>query len=352
MDPTHIQIGTCAIGLDEHPFIVAEMSGNHNGSLERAMAIAEAAAAAGASALKLQTYTAASMTLDINRDEFVVTDVASQWHGKTLHALYSEACTPHEWHKAIFDRCSELGILAFSTPFDPGAVAFLDSLGVPCYKIASFEITDLDLISAAAATGKPVIISTGLATVSEISEAVDTARGAGCRDLVLLKCTSSYPADPRDSNLLTMPHMRQLFSCEVGLSDHTLGIGAAVASVALGATVIEKHLTMSRSDGGVDAAFSLEPPEFASLVTEANRAHDALGRVRYAPTESEERSKIFRRSLYIVEDLQAGDELTEQNVRAIRPGFGLPPKFRDMVIGRRLARPAPKGTALAWDLIE
>lgn len=351
MTRSPFSIGGREIGLEREPFVIAEMSGNHNGSIDRAFALVDAAAAAGATALKLQTYTAASMTLDLDRDEFVVSDPHSQWHGKTLYALYEEAATPWEWHSTILQRCRDLGLIGFSTPFDVAAVDFLEELAVPCYKIASFEIVDLELIRRAASTGKPLIISTGLATVSEISDAVGAARSAGCEDLVLLKCTSSYPADPHDSNLATIPHMRELFGCEVGLSDHTLGIGAAVASVALGATVIEKHLTLDRAEGGVDSAFSLEPDEFRLLTMETARAHAALGRVTYEPSDAEEKSRIFRRSLYVVEDIPAGERLSTTNVRAIRPGYGLPPKYLNTVLGRPVNHAVRRGTPVSWGLV-
>lgn len=351
MKAADIDIGGRKIGHGREPLVIAEMSGNHNGSIDRALAIVDAAAAAGAHALKLQTYSASSMTLDLDRDEFVVSDRDSPWYGKALYTLYEEAATPRGWHRAIFERCERLGMIGFSTPFDASAIDFLEELAVPCYKIASFEIVDLELIRRAASTGKPLIISTGMAAISEISDAVDTARAAGCSELVLLKCTSSYPADPSDSNLATIPHMRELFGCEVGLSDHTLGIGAAVASVALGATVIEKHLTLSRAEGGVDSAFSLEPNEFRTLVAETARAREALGRVTYEPTKSEEGSRLFRRSLYAIEDIRAGEPLTRANLRAIRPGYGLPPKYQDILLGRRVNRAVRKGTPVSWDIV-
>jgi pseudaminic acid synthase len=332
------------------PFIIAEMSGNHNQSLERALEIVEAAAKTGAHGLKIQTYTADTMTLDIETDDFIIKDANSLWQGRSLYKLYDEAHTPWEWHKPIFDRCRELGMLGFSTPFDETAVDFLESLDVPCYKIASFEMTDLPLIAKVASTGKPMIISTGMATVAEIDEAVRTARENGCNDIVLLKCTSSYPASPENSNLLTIPHLKQMFGCHGGLSDHTLGIGVAVASVALGATVIEKHFTLSRADGGVDAAFSLEPYELKTLVDETNRAWLSLGKVSYGATVQEKRSLQFRRSLYIVKALKAGDKLTPKNIRIIRPGFGLPPKYYDLVIGKRLVKDVAIGTPVNWDL--
>lgn len=346
-----IRIGTHHIGLEHPPFVIAEMSGNHNGSLDRALAIVDAVADAGAQALKLQTYTADTMTLDLAEREFVIDDPKSLWAGRTLYELYREAHTPWDWHAPIFERARARGLAAFSTPFDPTAVDFLESLDVPCYKIASFENVDLPLIRRVAATGKPLIVSTGLATLDEIAEAVAAARAAGCRDLVLLKCTSAYPASPADSHLRTIPHLRAAFDCEVGLSDHTLGIGAALAAVALGATVIEKHVTLRRADGGVDSAFSLEPHELAQLVADGERARLALGGVHYGPSAGEVASLRFRRSLYVVRDVRAGEALTREHVRAIRPGYGLPPKHLGQVLGRRAARDLAAGTALAWDML-
>jgi pseudaminic acid synthase len=339
------------IGRDHKPFIIAEMSGNHNQSLDRALAIVDAAAKTGAHALKLQTYTADTMTLDLDGNEFFIDDPNSLWQGTSLHKLYREAYTPWEWHAPIFERARSFGLIPFSTPFDPTAVDFLEQLGVPCYKIASFENTDLPLIRKVAATGKPMIVSTGMATVAEIDEAVHAAREAGCRELVLLKCTSTYPAAASDTNLMTIPHMRALFDCEVGLSDHTFGIGAGVASIALGATVIEKHFTLSRADGGVDSTFSMEPDEMAALVVETERAWTALGEIHYGLTEKERKSQIFRRSLYVSEDLAAGDALTESNLRIIRPGLGLPPKYLDALIGTRVGRAVRRGTPMSWDLL-
>ena len=346
-----INIGTRPVGQGHPPFVIAEMSGNHNQSLERALEIVDAAAQAGAHALKIQTYTADTMTLDLEEGEFFISDPNSLWKGTSLYKLYQEAYTPWEWHKPIFDRCTEVGMIGFSTPFDSSAVDFLEGLNVPCYKIASFENTDLPLIRRVAATGRPLIISTGMATVAELDETVRAASEAGCKDLILLKCTSTYPATPENTNILTIPHMRELFGCEVGLSDHTMGTGVAVASVALGATVIEKHFTLSRADGGVDSAFSMEPTEMAALVVESERAWQALGKVAYGPTEKEKKSLVFRRSLYIVEDVRVGDVLTEKNLRAIRPGFGLPPKYLPDLLGRRVARDAKRGTPMSWDLL-
>lgn len=341
-----------AIGRDYRPFVIAEMSGNHNQSLERALEIVEVAAKTGADALKIQTYTPDTMTLNIDEKEFHISDPKSLWAGTSLYNLYGEAYTPWEWHKPIFDRARELGIIAFSTPFDDTAVDFLESLDVPCYKIASFENTDLPLIRRVAATRKPLIISTGMATVAELDETVRTAREAGCRDLILLKCTSTYPATAANTNILTIPHMRELFGCEVGLSDHTMGVGVSVASVALGAAVIEKHFTLSRADGGVDSTFSMEPAEMAQLLLETERAWQALGQVSYGATEAEKKSIVFRRSLYVVQDLKAGDVLTKENVRAIRPGLGLPTKYLEVVLGKIVRRNVLRGTGLEWGMLE
>lgn len=339
------------IGPGHAPFVIAEMSGNHNQSLERALEIVEAAARSGAHALKIQTYTADTMTLDLDEREFHISDPNSLWQGTSLYKLYQEAYTPWEWHEPIFRRARELGMIPFSTPFDETAITFLESLDVPCYKIASFENTDLPLIRKVAATGKPLIISTGMATVAELDETVRAAREAGCRDLVLLKCTSTYPATAANTNIRTIPHLRELFGCEVGLSDHTMGVGVSVASVALGATVVEKHFTLNRADGGVDSTFSLEPAEMAALVLETERAWQALGQVSYGPTAAERKSLQFRRTLYITEPLQAGDVLTTANLRAIRPGLGLPPKFLEQFLGKKVVRDVPRGTPLGWDLI-
>jgi pseudaminic acid synthase len=346
-----MQLAHRTVGGGAPPFIIAEMSGNHNQSFDRAMAIVEAAAASGAHALKLQTYTADTMTLDLREGEFLIDDARSPWRGTSLYQLYQLAHTPWEWHAPIFARARELGLVVFSTPFDVTAVEFLQSLDAPAYKIASFENTDLALIRKAAGTGRPLIISTGMANLAEIDEAVRTARAAGCADLVLLKCTSSYPASPASSNLAAIPQLRDAFGCEVGLSDHTPGIGAAVAAVALGAAVIEKHFTLSRAEGGVDAAFSLEPHEFRQLVTETHSAWQSLGQARLGPTEEERGSLVFRRTLYVCADLEAGEVLTPQNLRAIRPGCGLPPKYLEQVLGRRVRRAVKRGTPLSWELL-
>lgn len=332
-------------------FIIAEMSGNHNHSLERALQIVDAAAESGVDALKLQTYTADTLTIDKSEGEFFISDPNNLWKGESLYSLYQKAYTPWEWHKAIFDRCKEKGIICFSTPFDFTAVDFLEELYCPIYKIASFENIDIPLIKRVAQTGKPMIVSTGMASLSELDDLVRTAKENGCNDLTLLKCTSSYPATPEDTNLLTIPHMKELFKCNVGLSDHTLGIGAAVASVALGATVIEKHFTLSRADGGVDAAFSMEPSEMAQLVRECNTACEVLGEVSYEMQEQEKKSMVFRRSLYIVEDIKAGDIITEKNMRSIRPGLGLLPKYYDCVLGKKVNKDIKKGTPLSWSFV-
>ena len=331
--------------------MIAEMSGNHNQSLERALEIVDAAAQSGAHALTIQTYTAETMTIDIREHEFFISDEKSLWKGESLFDLYKKAHTPWEWHEAIFDRAKKHKMLAFSTPFDRTAVDFLEGLNVPCYKIASFENTDLPLIRYVAATGKPMIISTGMATFAELDETVEAARSAGCKDLVLLKCTSTYPSTPDDSNILTIPEMRSRYGCEIGISDHTMGIGVSVAAVALGATVVEKHFTLQRSDGGVDSAFSMEPQEMAQLVIETERAWQALGKVQHGPTAKEKASLVFRRSLYIVADVKAGEKLTSANVRAIRPGNGIAPKFYDEVIGKTAKRDIARGTPLSHDLI-
>jgi len=347
-----IKVETRVIGLSHMPFVIAELSGNHNQSLNRALALVDAAANAGVDAVKLQTYTADTMTIDLKEREFFIDDRKSLWYGKSLYELYKEAHTPWEWHQPIFERCKKLGLICFSTPFDNTAVDFLEDLDVPCYKIASFENTDTRLLCKVASTGKPVIISTGMAGLSDLELMVNTIRKAGCNDFVLLKCTSSYPTSPKNANILTIPHMREMFNCHIGLSDHTLGVGVAVASVALGATVIEKHLTLSRGDGGVDAAFSLEPYEMKILVEETKRAFQGLGKITYGNVKDEVRSMTFRRSLYFVKDMKKGEKITEDNMRAIRPGYGLPVKYYEFLLGKRVKKDIARGMALTWEMIE
>ena len=336
---------------NSRPFIIAEMSGNHNQSLDRAFEIVDAAASAGADAVKLQTYKAETMTLDIKEGEFSINDTQSIWSGQSMFELYKKAYTPWEWHAPIMERAKKKGLICFSSAFDESAIDFLETLNVPMYKIASFECVDLPLIKKAASTGKPLIISTGMATIDEIGEAVDTARSSGCKNLILLKCTSNYPAKPENSHVRTIPHMRDLFKCEVGLSDHTIGIGAAVAAVAMGATIIEKHFTLSRADGGVDSSFSLEPRELAALVVETSQAFQSLGEIRYGSTEAESKARLRRRSLYIGEDMKAGEVLTPKNLRRIRPGHGLLPKHYDLLLGRQVKDDVKKGTPVSWELI-
>lgn len=347
-----IKLANKIIGQESQPFIIAEMSGNHNQSLQKALDIVDAAARAGAHALKLQTYTADTMTLDIDDGDFFISDQKNLWSGISLYKLYQQAYTPWEWHKQIFEHCRKLGIIGFSTPFDETSVDFLESLDVPFYKIASFENIDLPLIEKVASTGKPMIISTGMATDIEIRETVEAARTTGCKDIILLKCTSSYPADPEDSNILTIPDMRERFNCQVGLSDHTMGIGVAVSSIALGATVIEKHFTLSRADSGVDSIFSMEPDEMKNLVIETEKAWQALGKIKYGLTDQEKKSLVFRRSLYIAKDMKVGEIITKDNLRIIRPGLGLPPKFFKSVLGKKIKKDERKGTALQWEMIE
>jgi pseudaminic acid synthase len=349
--PTSISIAGRQVGVGHAPFVIAEMSGNHNQSLDRALEIVDAAAKAGAHAIKLQTYTADTITLKVSGGNFHISDETSLWKGNNLYDLYKQAHTPWEWHGPIMARARSLGLICFSSPFDETAVEFLESLDVPAYKIASFENNHLPLIRKVAATGKPMIISTGMATIAELDEAVQAARDAGCRELVLLKCTSTYPASPENTNILTIPHLRTLFGCEVGLSDHTMGIGVAVAAVAHGASVVEKHFTLHRADGGVDSAFSLEPAELAMLAVETERAWKGLGGVVYGPTPSEKKSLIFRRSLFVAADMKAGDVFTAQNLRVVRPGNGLPPRYYEMMLGRKITRDVVKGEPLRWDLV-
>ena len=343
------RIGERLIGPDQAPLVIAEMSGNHNQSLERAFDLVDAAAAAGAHALKLQTYTADTITHNIRGGDFEIRDQSSLWAGHNLHDLYAKAYTPWEWHGPIMERAQQHGLLSFSSPFDESAVDFLEELDVPAYKIASFENNHLPLIRRAAATGKPLIISTGMASLAELELAVTAAREAGCRDLVLLKCTSTYPATPANTNIRTIPHLREMFGCEVGLSDHTMGVGVSVAAVALGASVIEKHFTLARADGGVDSAFSLEPAELAALVQETERAWQALGQVGYGPTEAERNSLQFRRSIYVAADIAEGEVFTSANLRVVRPGHGAPPHLYGELLGRPARRAYQRGTPLSLD---
>lgn len=337
---------------DRRPLIIAEMSGNHNKSLERALAIVKAAAKAGVSAVKIQTFTPEAMTLDLKRGEFFIKEPKNPWKGQSLFRLYQEAYTPWEWHRPIFALCKKLGILGFSTPFDEKAVDFLEKLNVPMYKISSFEIIDIPLIRKVAATGKPIIMSVGMATVKEVQEALQAARSAGAKDITLLKCTSSYPATPLGSNLLTIPDMKKRFKCRVGLSDHSMGIGVALASIALGGTVIEKHFTLSRQDKGVDSEFSMEPDEMKQLVDEAKVVWQAIGKVVYGPVKEESISYKYRRSLYVIKDMKRGEILTPENFKSIRPGYGLSPKHYEKFIGRMVRKDVIKGTPISWDLIK
>ncbi|GEK31508.1 sialic acid synthase [Kurthia zopfii] len=346
-----MNIGNYSIGKDNKPFIIAEMSGNHNQSLERALQLVELAAQSGADAVKLQTYTPDTITLDIHTNEFFISNEKDLWKGQSLYNLYKKAYTPWEWHEAIFNKCKELGIIAFSSPFDETAVDFLEKLDVPAYKIASFENVDIPLIKKVAKTGKPIIISTGMASVAELDEAVSTVRAEGNNQIILLKCTSTYPATPENSNIATIPHMKELFGVEVGLSDHTMGTGVSVAAVALGATVIEKHFTNDRADGGVDSSFSMEPHELKQLVVDTERAWQCIGKVQYGPTEVEKPSLLARRSLYIGEDMKAGDEFTKKNLRDVRPGLGLPTKYFDLLLGKKIKVDAKKGTPVNWELV-
>lgn len=337
--------------MEGYPFVIAEMSGNHNNSIDLAFQLIEAAKDAGADAVKFQTYTPDTMTLDSRASDFVINDPKSLWNGSSLYELFGKACTPWEWHSQLFEHAKKLDLIAFSSPFDISAVDFLEELDVPIYKIASFECIDLPLIQRAASTKKPLIISTGMASLVEIAEAVDTAMQYGCEDLTILKCTTSYPASPKDSNILTIPHLKQLFGCKVGLSDHTLGIGASIGAVALGADTIERHLTIDRANGGVDSAFSLEPSEFKQLTDEIKRVKESLGTIHYGPTANESKSKLRRRSLYISHDVLEGEALTDQNLRSIRPGHGIPPKYLPLLIGKRVNRNLAKGQPMSWDYI-
>ncbi len=346
-----IRFGAHTIGPGHAPFVIAEMSGNHNGDLDRALRIIDAIAETGAQAVKLQTYRPDTITIDVDTPAFRIGDTHSLWGGENLYKLYEKAHTPWEWHEPLFERARARGLEIFSSPFDPTAVELLESLDAPAYKIASSEIVDLPLVELCARTGKPLVISTGMANVAEIDAAVRTAREAGNDQLIVLGCTASYPASPSESNLRGLPLLAGLTQTLVGLSDHTPGIGAPVAAVALGAVAIEKHVTLARADGGVDSEFSLEPSELAALVTETHRAWEALGQAVLGPRESEKEGLRLRRSLYVVEDVRAGDEVTAQNVRSIRPAGGLAPAEITTVVGRTFRVDAAKGTPLTWDLI-
>lgn len=346
-----LQVGAHTVDAHHRPFVVAEMSGNHNGDLGRALAIVDAVAESGAQALKLQTYRADTITIDADGPAFRVSDGHELWGGKNLYQLYEQAHTPWEWHAPIFERAREHGLVPFSSPFDATAVELLEDLGVDLYKIASLEIGDLALLRQVARTGKPVVISTGAASITDVDTAVRTIRAEGNDQVVVLACTSSYPALPTESNLRSIPVIRDAFDVVVGLSDHTKGIGAAVAAVALGACLVEKHVTLSRADGGVDSDFSLEPHELAALATETEVAWQALGTVRLDPTAGEAESRRLRRSLYVVADVRAGDVVTEDNVRSIRPAGGLEPAHLDVVLGRTFRADVARGTALTWELV-
>lgn len=345
------QIGPAKLGPAEKPFVVAELSGNHNGSLDRALALVDAAADAGAHAIKLQTYTADTMTLNIATGEFLITDPNSLWHGRNLYDLYQEAMTPWEWHQPIFDRAKSRGMAAFSSPFDASAVDFLETLDVPAYKIASMENTDWPLLKKVAQTGKPVIMSTGTASLADVAASVEVLRTNGCKHLIVLKCTSAYPAPPEKANLRTIPHLAQAFGCLSGLSDHTMGLGTAIAAVALGASMIEKHFTLARADGGVDSAFSLEPAEFASLVTASEQAWASLGRVQYESQNEESTAVGHKRSIYAKRDIKAGEPFSMDNLQVIRPANGLAPRHLERLLGKEARQDIAFGTPLSWDLI-
>ena len=346
-----IQLGPYRIGAGQPPFIIAEMSGNHGHSLERALAIVDAAADAGCQGLKIQTSTPDMITLDSREPDFLVHGANPDWEGQSLYELYTTNFTPFDWHEPIFAHAQKRGMVAFSSPFGTKAVDFLESVGCPAYKIASFENNWPELITYAACTGKPIIISTGMADLADLERMATAVRATGNEQLILLKCTSTYPAEPRDTNLNTIPHLRQLLACQIGLSDHTMGTGVAVAATVLGATVIEKHLTLQRADGGPDSSFSMEPDEMARLVIECRQAAQALGKVSYGPTEAELKSLTFRRSIYVVRDITVGEILTSDNLRVIRPGYGLAPHLLPQLLGRPARQAVKAGTALTWDLV-
>ena len=346
-----IIIGGVTIGINHKPFVIAEMSGNHNQSIERALQIVKAAKEAGAQAIKLQTYTSDTMTLDLKENEFHVSDPENIWKGQSLHELYEKAHTPWAWHRQIFEYAHHLGLVCFSTPFDDTSVDFLEELNVPCYKIASFENTDIPLLKKIAKPNTPIIMSTGMASFKELAVSIDTLESCGCKDLILLKCTSAYPSTDKDANLKTIPHMREAFGVNVGLSDHTMGIAVPIVATSLGAAVIEKHFTLSREDKGIDSSFSLNPDEFKQLVVETSHAFDALGKITYSRTSKEKKSALYRRSIYASQDIKKGEKLTPLNVRIIRPALGLEPIYYDLVVGREAKVDMTKGTALTWDKI-
>jgi pseudaminic acid synthase len=346
-----MQIADFKIGRNNKPFIIAEMSGNHNQSIDRALKIIEVAAKSGAHAIKLQTYTADTITINQRGGLFDIKDNTSLWENRNLYELYEEAHTPWEWHEQLFKCAADNGIICFSTPFDDTAVDFLDNLNAPAHKIASFENIHHPLLKKIAKTGKPVIMSTGACSLSDLAESVKLLKDSGCKDLVLLKCTSNYPSTPENSNLLTIPHLRDLFNCEVGLSDHTMGIGVPIAAVTLGATVIEKHFCLSRAEGGVDSAFSLEPDELSALVIETERAWQSLGVIQYDVQESEKKSLMFKRSIYVVNDIAQGEIFTEKNIRIIRPGDGIHPRYFENILGKVANQPLTKGTPFSLNMI-
>ena len=345
-------LGKLKINKNRPPIIVAELSGNHDGSLDKALKIVDAVAKSGADAIKLQTYTPDGMTLNLKKKEFVIKDSNSPWNGFSLYDLYKKAMTPWGWHKPIIEHAKKRGLVCFSSPFDDKAVDFLEKLNVPAYKIASFENVDLPLIRKVSSKKKPIIISTGMASFKEIKEAYNAAKTAGCPDIALLKCTSSYPSSPSESNLNTIPELRKKFKCEVGLSDHSKGISIALSSISFGATIIEKHVTLKRSDRGIDSKFSLEPKELSQLVKESKKVYDSLGTIHYGPTTSEKKSIKFRRSIYVVKDIEVGDKITFSNIRSIRPGLGLAPRNFNKIIGKKFKRRIKRGTPLSWKLIK
>ena len=344
-----IKIGNSYVGQCHKPFITAELSGNHNQSLDRAVALIKSAAECGVDAIKLQTYTADTITLKSSNNSFTVEGSNEDWEGQTLYGLYEKAHTPWEWHKHLFEYARRLGVLIFSSPFDHTAVDFLADLEVPCYKIASFENTDVELVKKVASTKKPVILSTGMASLGDIERAVSLVHKYGCGEIILLKCTSTYPANPLNSNLRTISHLKQSFGCPVGISDHTMGIGVSVGAVALGASFVEKHFTLDRADGGVDSSFSMEPNEMALLVKESKICWQSLGQVKYGALEEEKSSLKFRRSIYITRDLKTGDKISRENIKSVRPGFGLKVEMLPNVLGMRVTQDITANTPLSWE---